>query len=100
MAFAIISPVLAEGYKPGDVTIKTSDVSDNIENIGETILGIIRVAGTIAAIGILMVVGIKYMMGSAEEKAEYKKTMIPYLVGAIVLFSASAIATAVVNFSK
>ena len=46
-----------------------------------------------------MVIGIKYMMGSAEEKAEYKKTMIPYLVGAIILFAAVNIAGVVVNLA-
>ena len=39
------------------------------------------------------------MMGSASEKAEYKKTMIPYVVGAVILFGASAIAGAVVDLA-
>ena len=26
------------------------------------------------------------MMGSVEEKAEYKKTMMPYIIGAFMLF--------------
>ena len=47
-----------------------------------------------------MVLGIKYMMGSAEEKAEYKKTMIPYVVGAILIFAATTIANAVFNFAS
>ena len=32
------------------------------------------------------------MMGSLEEKAEYKKTMIPYLVGAIIVIAAPTLA--------
>ena len=44
--------------------------------------------------------GIKYMMGSASEKAEYKKTMIPYLVGAILIFGASAITKVVVQLGS
>ena len=40
------------------------------------------------------------MMGSAEEKAEYKKTMIPYVVGAILIFAAATIANAVFNFAS
>ena len=32
------------------------------------------------------------MMGSAEEKAEYKKSLMPYVIGAGLVFSASAIA--------
>ena len=39
------------------------------------------------------------MMGSASEKAEYKKTMIPYLVGAILIFAASTIANVVYQFA-
>ena len=38
--------------------------------------------------------------GSAEEKAEYKKTMIPYIIGAILVFAASAIASIVMGISK
>ena len=49
---------------------------------------------------ILLVLGIKYMMGSASEKAEYKKTMIPYLVGAVLIFGASAITTVVVQLAS
>ena len=37
------------------------------------------------------------MMGSASEKAEYKKTMIPYLVGSILIFGASVITKVVVS---
>lgn len=40
------------------------------------------------------------MIGSAEEKAEYKKTMIPYLVGAVILFAAVNIAGAVVGMAN
>ena len=47
-----------------------------------------------------MVIGIKYMMGSAEEKAEYKKTMLPYLIGAIILFAAVNIASYVVSIAQ
>ena len=46
------------------------------------------------------ILGVKYMMGSAEERAEYKKSMLPYLIGAILLFGASAIANMVVSLVK
>ena len=85
----------------GGVPIYTNQNPNGINNItavGNNILGMIRVVGTIIAVGVLMVLGIKYMMGSAEEKASYKKTMIPYLVGAILIFAASNIATYVYEF--
>ena len=48
--------------------------------------------GIIAGVAIIAIFGIKYMMGSLEEKAEYKKTMIPFIVGAVVLMLAPQIA--------
>jgi type IV secretory pathway VirB2 component (pilin) len=55
------------------------------------ILGLIKFLGIFLAVGILMFIGIKYMMGSAQEKAEYKKTMIPFVIGVVLLLAASTI---------
>lgn len=52
-----------------------------------TILGAIQMIGTIVSVGVLMVIGIKYMMSSVEAKAEYKKTFILYIIGAFLLFA-------------
>ena len=62
--------------------------------------GIITTVGIVVSVVVLVVLGIKYMIGSAEEKAEYKKTMIPYIIGAILVFAASAIASIVMGISK
>ena len=40
------------------------------------------------------------MLGSVEEKAEYKKTMIPYVIGAILLFATSNLLGIVDSVSK
>lgn len=76
-----------------------SDVSA-FDTVGGKIIGMIQSIGNIISIAVLVILGIKYMMGSAEEKAEYKKTLIPYLVGAILIFAASNIAGMVYNFAK
>ena len=73
---------------------------DGINNVGKNIISIITTIGIIVAVIVLLILGIKYMMGSASEKAEYKKTMIPYLVGAVLIFGASAIAKAVIAMSE
>lgn len=70
-----------------------------IEGVGANVVSIITTIGIIVAVIVLLILGIKYMMGSASEKAEYKKTMIPYLVGAVLIFGASAIAKAVIAMS-
>lgn len=62
-----------------------------VTSLGATIVTIMQTVGIVVAVVILLVLGIKYMMGSAEEKAEYKKTMIPYIVGAVLIFASTTI---------
>ena len=63
-----------------------------LSTLGGKILSILQVVGVIAGAIILVVLGLKYMMGSLEEKAEYKKTMIPFIVVAIVIMAAPTLA--------
>ena len=73
------------------------DLETDTENFGNAILGLIQVVGTIISVGIIMVIGIKYMVGSVEQRASYKKSMIPFAVGAVLLFGAVNITTAIYN---
>ena len=73
--------------------------TSGIKGFGANVVDIITTIGIIVAVVVLLVLGIKYMMGSAAEKAEYKKTMIPYLIGAVLIFGAAAIAKAVIAMS-
>ena len=70
-----------------------------LTNVGQQIISIISTVAIVISVIVLLIIGIKYMMGSASEKAEYKKTMIPYLVGAVIIFGAGAIAQVVVNLA-
>ena len=66
----------------------------NVGGIASTvsvILAIITWAGAAIAVGMLMFIGIKYVTASPEGKAEIKKTAMYYVLGAILIFSASAI---------
>lgn len=84
---------------PGQINGSTSNVDDSgMQKLGNDIVRILSTAGVIISVIILIVLGIKYMMGSAEEKAEYKKTLMPYIIGAALVFAASTIATVVFNF--
>ena len=102
MLLMIASTVFAaEELTPGKLKGNTTSVSNgvnSIKDIGNTFIGILRTVGIVLSVIILMILGIKYMMGSAEEKAEYKKTMIPYIVGAVFIFAASALTDVVFNF--
>lgn len=72
----------------------TTGHNDKITDMAGKILGIIQVFGSVVSVLALVVIGIKYMLGSVEEKAKYKETMLPYIVGCIMLFAITNIATA------
>ncbi len=75
------------------------DTANGVAKIGGQIASILTTVGMVVAVLVLLVLGIKYMMGSASEKAEYKKTMIPYVVGAILILGASAIVRIIFSIS-
>ena len=80
-------------------SMKNPNYSDSgeITGLGQRIVGIIQIVGVVIAVVVVLVIGIKYLIGSAEEKAEYKKTMIPYLVGAVLVFAGATIVNVVYN---
>ena len=77
-----------------------SGTTKDLEAIGQKIIGILKVVGSIVSVIMLMILGFKYMMGSAEDKADYKKSMIPYIVGAVCIFVAPFIAGAIYDFAN
>ena len=100
-AFTItVNAAASSGVNPSSFTGDSSYSTSSIQGLGNKIIQIVSVVGSIASVIVLVVLGIKYMMGSAEEKAEYKKTLLPYLVGAALVFAASSIAGIVFNFTS
>ena len=69
-----------------------------ITDLGNDIVGIFQVVGVVLAVVVIIVLGIKYMLGSAEEKSEYKKSMLPYVIGAALIFAGSIFANVIYEF--
>lgn len=84
-ANATINP---DDYKPND--LEALDTQKPFA-FAKTILSAITITGVVICIITVMFLGMKYMVGSVEEKAEYKKTMIPIIVGMIMLVCTSTI---------
>lgn len=78
-----------DGAKAGDTT--------KVTNIGGKIINIIQVVGIVVAIAVVLIIGIKYMTCSVEQKAEYKKVMIPYIIGAVLLVAGTSIVKVIFN---
>lgn len=69
-------------YKPEKITAQEGGRA--IEMTGK-ILRIVRTLGVVAAMVVLSIIGLKYMLASLDEKANYKENMIPYIVGCALL---------------
>ena len=88
-----ISSNFALAFDPASISgDPNASGTSGIKDMGSKIIGVIQTVGSVLAVAILVVLGIKYMMGSTEEKAEYKKTLVPYVIGAILIFAASNVA--------
>ena len=78
---------------------KGEDAPQFIEKVN-VIVSVLEAVGVILSVIILIVIGIKYMLGSVEESADYKKTMIPYLIGAFMVFTVSLIPQIIFKFME
>lgn len=77
-----------------------SGAAGAVSNIIGSIITIVQVVGMGVAIIMLIVMAIKYISAAPSEKAEIKKGATIYIVGAIVLFSASGILGIIKNFAS
>ncbi len=85
-------PIYAASLGLGDLEdldkygqISAESTHDDFRDKVGIFIEILRIVGSLAAVICLIILGIRYMMESVEEKAEYKKTLLPYFIGAIMV---------------
>lgn len=83
-----------------DSTQKINAVTDATYKMWGTVVVILQ----IAAIGAIIFAGVRYMFASADTKADIKKQMVILVVGAVLVFGATTVAsiiqTATQEFDK
>lgn len=88
--------------------INTDDFSDiykkegtsKVIDAGGQILGVVQIIGVSCGVICLIILGIKYMYSSTEDKATIKERLIPYLIGAIIMFGGTGLLTIIANFAQ
>lgn len=93
----ITSNVLATGLDT-EITPQVTNAATNVTKVAGQVLNIIQIVGVAVATIMLTVLGIKYVSASPNEKAEYKKGMTIYVIGAVLLFGASILIGVIRNF--
>jgi len=109
----IVFPIKVEASIWGDLFSQSSDFlkkgqqasSDDV-NTGElkeasgTLFNVALAIGTVLAVAIGGILGIKFMIASAEDKAKIKEMLIPYVLGCVVVFGAFGIWKFTVNIGN
>ena len=72
----------------------------SLKNASSSIYNILLICGVIIAVLIGSIMGIKFMIGSVEEKAEIKAALVPFAIGCIVVFGAFGIWKIVVTIGN
>lgn len=95
--------MMTSSYAEVDVTEFTGNTNgtaaEKVTDISQNIIGIVQVVGTAAAVVMLVVLGIKYVIASASEKAEIKKSAPIYVVAAVFIFAAVNILAIIQDFA-
>lgn len=86
-----LDDMIGDAYKFVDSTDGTAISASSLQDFSKTFYNIFLTIGIIVATLVGSILGIKFMLGGAEEKAHIKELLVPYIVGCIVIFGAFAI---------
>ena len=64
---------------------------DKIKNLSDMIYNVLLILGTVIAVIVGSVLGIQFITGSVEQKAKVKDSLIPFVIGCVVIFGAFGI---------
>ena len=64
---------------------------DELDSAINEIYNLLLALGIVISVLVGAILGIKFMVGSVEEQAKIKETLIPYIIGCIVVFGAFGI---------
>lgn len=74
--------------------------STELEGIAGKIVSVVQAIGAVVSVVMLIVIGIRYMLGSVEERAEYKETLKPYIIGALLVFAITLVPQLIYQFAQ
>ena len=83
------STVLADDITSAMTGVGQSTGNAKILTIGGQILSVVLAIAQVAAIISLLVMAIKYMISAPADKAEYKAKLVPYIIGAVLIFASA-----------
>ncbi len=100
LAITLVSFVSSNVYA-ADALIKNIETATNSANVDTSkfvttagkIIALLRNFSIIAGVILIIVLGVKYMMGSVEQKSDYQKSFVPLVIGVVLVIGATSIAS-------
>lgn len=107
MLFSILVNYSYAANDPRDMSGLIADMSTandmseqgRIGKVINNVIGLLQMAGSGIALIVITILGIKYILASPSEKADVKKSIMPVIIGCILLFGAVNLMAAVANFA-
>ncbi len=91
---ALSTTINPNNYEPNALT--DADAGIVTDKIG-VVLGTIRNISVVVSVIALMIIGLKYIFGSVEEKANYKATLVPYVIGFVFAIAGTTLVDFIYN---
>lgn len=103
--FSLITPKYAfaeidtSSFNPYEIDKNGVD-QNTVTKYTNNVYSILYIVAIVVSVIALMILGLKYIIGSATEKAEYKKTLVPVIVGICVIVFITTILGIFASFGK
>ena len=98
IVFAFSNVSMATDVEITPTQPSSEEISGLTEMAGK-VISLIQIASVVLAVILIAVFGFKFIMGSANEKADYQKSFIPLIVGVVVVFAATSIAKLIMSIA-
>lgn len=101
-SFSLALPTLsyAEGLDPNTFELDDQGIDDGaVAKYTGPIFNVLYGLSIIITVITLMIIGLKFVVGSAQEKAEYKQHLMPVLVGVFLVSFLITILTTLAKFA-
>ena len=88
---AVVSSVYGISSSDLTTTLGSHSGSSNVKTAAQKVWGTVATVVQILAVAAVVVAGVRYMFASADAKADIKKQTVILIVGAVLVFGATAI---------
>ena len=97
------SSSLDDVFTKADESLQSAEsmIDENqLKDASNTLYNTLLAVGTVLTVIIGGIIGIQFLLASAEDKAKIKEALIPYVIGAVVIFGAFGIWKLVVELGN